>query len=63
MKIHLADEDPARTSLYRGAERLAIEQALDDARLERRERLRQALLRRLPRQRRQDPSAAEDVRR
>jgi hypothetical protein len=63
MKIHLADDDRARTSLYRGAERLAIEQALDDARLERRERMRQALLRRLPRQRRQDSSTAEDVRR
>lgn len=51
MKLHSYLDDPPRTSLHRGAERLAIEQALDDARLERREHLRQLLLRRLPRQR------------
>ncbi len=51
MKVHSYLDDPPLTTLHRGAERLAIEQALDDARLERREHLRQALLRLLPHQR------------
>jgi hypothetical protein len=54
MKVHSYLDDPPRTSLHRGAERLAIEQALDDARLERREHLRQALLRHLPHPRSRD---------
>ena len=49
MKLHSYLDDPPRTSLRRGVERLAIEQALVDARLERREHLRQALLRLVPR--------------
>ncbi len=52
MKLHSYLDDPAQTTLHRGAERLMIEQALTDARLERREHLRQALLRHLPGQRR-----------
>ena len=52
MKVHSYLDDPPRTSLHHGVERLAIEQALTDARLERREHLRQALLRLVPRQRR-----------
>ena len=52
MKLYSYLDDPPRTSLHRGAERLAIEQALTDARLERREQQRQRLLRHLPRQRR-----------
>ncbi len=52
MKVHSYLDDAPRTSLHRGAERLAIEQAITDARLERREHLRELLLRRLPRQRR-----------
>ena len=52
MKVHSYLDDPPRTSLHRGAERLAIEQALNDARLERRAHLREVLLRHLPHQRR-----------
>ena len=54
MKVRLHDytSDPPTTRLHAGSERLAIEQALERARLEHREHLRQAVLRHLPRPRR-----------
>ena len=60
MKVRLHDymSDPPPTSLHSGSERLAIEKALADARLEHRGHLRQAVLRHLPHPRRPKPDDA-----
>jgi hypothetical protein len=49
LTTHRYLDDPVPTSLHRGAERLAIESALDDARLARRGTAWRSVRRHLPR--------------
>ena len=58
--VHAYLNDPPPTVLHRGYERLAIESALRDERLQRRGRLRSAVVRHLPGHRTRTAQAERD---